>query len=387
MDASNPWGKEEKVDSERRRESSVPWRLFAFGSNGSGQLGIGHADDVAIPRECLFDQDELRQLDINDRISKVATGGNHSLVLFKSGAVFSAGKNQDGRCGFPTNLPEMTIFRRVRIRGSQNATGREISHFVDVAASWEASYFVTTENAIWVCGSGTKGELGLGQSVTQCSLGQQCLELSSFRGGLYKIAMLRGCLSHLVAMTDSGEIFGWGSARKGQLGPLSRHEKVIWSPVRLPLHFQPVNLVTGRDFTLLSDGETEWVLWGDDRFLNGLDTGHDNTTLVAGWSNVYMLSNRRVLAFGRNDRGQIPSKSLPDLTMMAAGSEHCVGVTVTGDVVSWGWGEHGNCGLPVDNRGNVADRWNVLPLSLGPGERIANIAAGCATSYLIVEVI
>jgi hypothetical protein len=33
-------------------------RLFAFGSNGSGQLGIGHEEDVPTPTQCLFAQTE-----------------------------------------------------------------------------------------------------------------------------------------------------------------------------------------------------------------------------------------------------------------------------------------------------------------------------------------
>jgi alpha-tubulin suppressor-like RCC1 family protein len=72
-------------------------RLFSLGSNGSGQLGIGHQEDVSSPQPCIFDEaSSLQRLEPDDEIVKVVAGGNHTLVLFASGAVFAAGSNEFG---------------------------------------------------------------------------------------------------------------------------------------------------------------------------------------------------------------------------------------------------------------------------------------------------
>ena len=102
------------------------------------------------------------------------------------------------------------------------------------------------------------------------------------------------------------------------------------------------------------------------------------TSPFASWSNVYILesSTNKVKALGRDDHGQLPPKQLPGVWTMAAGSEHCVGLTPEGRVVAWGWGEHGNCGRKSDETGQG---WSVLPLPLA---RAAGVGAGCATTFI-----
>src|SRR5271156_750619 len=90
-------------------------RLFSLGSNGSGQLGIGHQEDVSSPQPCIFDEaSSFQRLEPDDEIVKVVAGGNHTLVLFASGAVFAAGSNEFGQCGLPasTTTTPTSIYRR-----------------------------------------------------------------------------------------------------------------------------------------------------------------------------------------------------------------------------------------------------------------------------------
>jgi len=67
-------------------------RLYAFGSNGSGQLGIGNTEDTSTPQTCLFpDGPELPS-----RPLKIAAGGNHTLLLLEDGTVYCTGGSRDG---------------------------------------------------------------------------------------------------------------------------------------------------------------------------------------------------------------------------------------------------------------------------------------------------
>jgi protein ATS1 len=73
------------------------------------------------------------------------------------------------------------------------------------------------------------------------------------------------------------------------------------------------------------------------------------------------------------------------LNKIAIGSEHVVALSAAGDVLTWGWGEHGNCGPQVENN-DVKGRWNVIASSkfIPPGSKIGEIGAGCATSWVFI---
>ncbi|VEL39243.1 unnamed protein product [Protopolystoma xenopodis] len=68
-------------------------QIFAWGTNSCGQLGLGHANErpIAVPQLVA----SLNGLPIR----QIAAGGNHSLVLTPSGAVYSWGANSHGQLG------------------------------------------------------------------------------------------------------------------------------------------------------------------------------------------------------------------------------------------------------------------------------------------------
>jgi protein ATS1 len=358
-----------------------PSKLFALGSNASGQLGTGHTNDTSVPQRCIFDVEDVKSLSETDKIVKIVAGGNHTLVLFESGAVFAAGNNEHGQCGLSRTSSRMTMFRRVVLEGA--GSGDDARIFTDIAATWSASFLVQKNETIYVFGSGSRGELGLGEGVTHT---QGCsMHLSHLIKTTSKIDYISGGMSHVVLLNSEGEAIGWGASRKGQLGEDVKELRVSWNPTRITLPFEARRVVTGRDFTFFSNDMGSTILFGENKQLNNYTTLGDFDHLVAGWSNIYAQSQNRVIAIGRSDRGQLPPAELPRLKMISAGSEHCLGLTSTGDAIAWGWGEHGNCGEMSDATGNVAGRWNHLPVLLGDGESITRVAAGCATSFIVVD--
>ncbi|KAI4733155.1 RCC1/BLIP-II protein [Aureobasidium sp. EXF-12298] len=319
--------------------------VYALGSNGSCQLGVGHEDDLSAPSLV-----EIERLDAS--VKAIKAGGNHTLILTKSGTVYVTGENSDGRCAIstvasissfaPSSLPKMDF----------------------IAATWDASIFASA-HAVYVCGSGAKGELGLGQ-------------------GTYVID-LAACMGHVVVVLSNGQVFGWGNGLHGQLGsPLS----VVWQPRRLDgISFPVSRAVCGKDFTCVvgdpASGQLQLLgLEKRDRFNIKSNTPHilqNWTDVQATWGSVYvLLSDNRLVAWGRDDHGQLPPADLP-VTAMAAGSEHMLVLTTSGKVLAWGWGEHGNCGLPTDEQRDVKGRWNELDVD----GTVQHIGAGCATSWII----
>jgi protein ATS1 len=372
-------------------------QLFALGSNGSGQLGIGHEDDVSSPQPCTFAAASFQHLAADDMILKIAGGGNHTLVLFSSGAVFAAGSNEFGQCGLPSSISQTSVYRRVELHSKTSSNREQVVLFDDISATWETSVF-TRGDHIYVRGQGVKGELGLGENVKQADEEKGVIVLSDLFHCSCRIEEIKSGMSHTVVLTNDGQLIGWGAARKGQLGEESKQKKVIWTPQKIGEPLQAAKIAVGRDFTFVAEETGRWYwLLGDPKYESDylpdlkpfvIANGEGTYDLTASWSNIYALihSDHELKGWGRNDRGQLPPKHLPKLRGVAAGSEHCVGLTMDSKVVAWGWGEHGNCGRSTDAHANVAGgHWNVLPVPLSDTEEVVGVGAGCATSFIVVS--
>ncbi|CAG8784542.1 6389_t:CDS:1, partial [Acaulospora morrowiae] len=91
-------------------------QLFAFGSNGHGQLGIGSKDDTNIPTRCILSDNPK-----NFSPKYITGGGNHSAIITHDGELWISGLNNDGQCGpfsslydnTMTNDSSTTIYRRM----------------------------------------------------------------------------------------------------------------------------------------------------------------------------------------------------------------------------------------------------------------------------------
>lgn len=342
--------------------------IYSLGSNGSGQLAISHTDDVSVPT-LLQIPSELH----GATIASIRAGGNHTLLLTSTDIVYSTGSNEDGRCASV-------------LSNSANLNKSAILNASLCAATWEASVFVLENGtSVRVSGTGTKGELGLGPSITTIAT---AAPISHFPPAGTEIVDLAACMAHVVAVLSNGQVWGWGNGQQGQLGEPAN---LVWQPRQIQgLAFKAVRAVCGKDFTVVlgSPDSGEFAIVGlnkRDRFAVRAGSPPDVRgwkDVQATWGGIYvLLHDGTCLAWGRNDHGQLPPNGLPFVKAIAAGSEHVLALTAEAKVFSWGWGEHGNCGDPVDEQKDVKGRWNELQVD---GEPIV-IGAGCATSWIITK--
>ncbi|KAG4437153.1 hypothetical protein IFR05_007355 [Cadophora sp. M221] len=356
--------------------------IYAIGSNGSGQLGIGHKEDVSVPKQVLFDPNTT----IN-QVTQVRAGGNHTLLL-ASGILYCSGDHTTGACGLLPNHKVLDAhFRQGRLE-----TEESNHQVVSCAATWEASIIVRKgedgrATQVYSFGIGNKGELGQGELLFRSSKSQL---IKDFPPEGLEVVELAASVSHVVAVLSNGEVYGWGSGRKGQLG---QPEGIIYAPRKITgLDFKVVRAVCGREFTYLlgEPGAGQHVVLGSDKWnvrssapqavLGWKDVG-------ATWGSIFVLQqDGKLVSWGRDDHGQLTPTQLPLITQIAIGSEHALGLTGDGDVLAWGWGEHGNCG-PSTTNGDVNGKWNTIASSqyLPPGSKISSIGAGCATSWVCIS--
>lgn len=255
---------------------------------------------------------------------------------------------------------------------------------ISVAATWNAT-ILTNGRQVFSCGFGNSGELGLGPGVTTA---EGLTQIEGFPPAGTTVQKLASCMGHVVAVLSNGQVWGWGKGRKGQLGAPMENR---WKPSKIQdIPIFVVDAVCGKDFTCVFGHPSKGELLllgpaGNDRF--GVGKSAPSSVLGwkqagASWGSVFVLLESGLLtAWGRDDHGQLPPSNLPPLTAFAAGSEHCLGVTDTGDVLAWGWGEHGNCGSPSDRDGDVKGECNSICASCPT----AAVFAGCATSFLVTR--
>jgi protein ATS1 len=356
--------------------------IHAIGSNGSGQLGIGHREDVSVPKPVVFHPKPP-----TSNIVKIAAGGNHTLILTKSGNVYWSGDPTSGACGVSSGPVSTPVFQRVRF-SNDNALELDVCL---MAATWEASFVVAKDDQgkqtrLFSFGIGQKGELGVGELVVRTP---SATLFQDFPPAGTEIVDLAACMGHVVAVLSNGEAYGWGNCRKSQIGEPSG---VINSPRKVSgVNFPICRVVCGKEAScFFGDPESGNIhVLGSDKWNLRSDAPSSASpwrNVGASWGNIYILTQEgRLEAWGRDDHGQMPPPNLPKLKSIAVGSEHVVAQSESGDVLAWGWGEHGNCGPKVENN-DVKGRWNVIASSkyIPTEARIDAIGAGCATSWVCV---
>ena len=414
--------------------------LYALGSNGNSQLGLEHDKDVSRPGRCRFHPpttlsstfDEQREvldyvpLREDEHIKKLVAGGNHTVLLTSHGRVFAAGSDVEGqrslkgpdgydgqefrihdsppsvstaRTATNADLPVLGVWQHLPWTGqrdtddSSQTGGYSRAMVTDIAATWTASYFIVNGTRIYCCGTGSRGELGLGSHIASSPTPQKCFDLRDVEiGDPTSIVDMSGCMNHVVVLSSSGKAYGWGASRKGQLGEGLRGAKSIWTPSEVGLNgLNAKKVITGKDFTVvLAEGGK--VLFLGNLLKNAIQLPNDlavedGMQVFAGWTSVSTLSPSGVVhTHGSARRTTTPRETLEPgqiIEELAVGSEHSVAITNNGHVIAWGWGEHGNCGEPVDDKGNVTEQANSICVPK-ENERVVGVAAGCATSFFWV---
>lgn len=363
-------------------------KIRCLGSNGRYQLGLLHNEDVSDPQN----------IDIDDHgvVKHIANGGNHTLLLTNQGDLYGAGLNSSGQLGFISSANSEG--EKLQIGFTQVNKNPTDPKFELVAGGWEYSVFVDKNGAVYTCGIGSKGELGLGEDVTDSVFHSQNIDCHSDSGSGHittycriksfpppgiKVKDVKCGLNHTVVLMSDGSVWGWGASRNGQLG--DNLDAKAWEP-RLVFHSKSsdspiVYISCGRQFTVLGSTTAVYVLGGD-RF--GVRTHIPKITepiryVGCGWSNIHVhLDSGRVLSWGNNSHGQLIPDSCTKFSKISVGSEHVLAIDESGhNVLAWGWGEHGNCGQD----GLKSD--NGISLVMSTKNKVHDVFAGQATGWIL----
>lgn len=342
--------------------------LYGFGSNSSGQLGIGHLDDVQIPQPCLGLPDD-------DAIIKVVGGSNHAAALTRSGHVYLSGTGQLGekeRKRIEQQDPEISSKEWARFRKLGVSSDKA---WRDVACGWSFTILVDKEEGrVYGLGTARFGEFNGPQEATEP------VEIS----GLKDIVAVACGWRHVVAIDKQGQLFGWGWGKHGQL----LEQVKIRTPKQIDVPEPIVQIACGHIFSLVLGKHGKVYGFGSNKYQQlGEEKTQELVQMVdvqnisrisTGWHHcgAYSDENKRLVCWGRHDHGQTgPAKKNVDY--FVCGSEHTLAVR-NNTLLAWGWNEHGNC---ASNEESVFEP-QIVPI---PDGTISIIGAGCASSWVGID--
>lgn len=365
--------------------------LFALGSNGSGQLGLGHKEDVSVPKQVHF----INPFPNVDSITLVAAGGNHTILITARGKAYWSGDSASGCCGtvaVEDKEDGRSIFRELRFPGLS-----ETSPIMYATCTWDSTILVVDggdgrATQVYVCGTIANEVV---KPAPSADSDEGLSLIAEFPPPGTTVTSIAAGFRHVVVVLDNGDVYGWGNGRKGQLGQLEDGRDargVVRKPQKIAdIPFRVSQAVCSQYATCLiaEPGDGRIMVLGADKWELRSQAPPEVSSwkaITASWGGIYILKrDGKIVAWGRDDHGQLPPPNLPEITHLVAGSEHVVALTEAGEVLAWGWGEHGNCGPHTDEKyGDVKGRWNVLASlkNLPEGSSITAIGAGCATSWI-----
>jgi hypothetical protein len=143
--------------------------IYGFGSGAYGELGQGETKDSAKPKRIDLVQHKNKELQRNlvsddemadedpsrPCVKSIECGGRHTLVVTKDGQLYSWGFGQQGQLGHGNNK---NMLRPSLVKGFKDKP-------VQLAvAGAHHSAAMTQKGDVFLCGSNTDGQLGLGDS-------------------------------------------------------------------------------------------------------------------------------------------------------------------------------------------------------------------------------
>ncbi|MES2922712.1 MAG: HYR domain-containing protein [Verrucomicrobiota bacterium] len=331
---------------------SAEGRVFAWGSNSSGQLGDGSTSArlsaVAVDHSGVL---------AGNTVVATAAGGSHSLVLTSDGRVYAWGSNVSRQLG-NNSIPNSSVPVAVDISGA--LAGKTV---VSIAAGTNHSLVLSSEGRVYAWGSNSDGQLG--KSVGYNSQIPVAVDTSGVLAGKTVVAISAG-VNHSLALTQDGKIIGWGNNGSGQLG----NNGPSYSNV-------PVEVISSGALAGLT---VVAIAAGDDH-------------------SMALTSNGRVFSWGSNSDGQLGDSSTnwsqvpvavntsgalagQSVVAIAAGDSHNLALTASGQIVSWGDNYYGQLGdgTTIDRLAPVAvDTTGVLA-----GRKPAQISAGDSHSLAMI---
>jgi alpha-tubulin suppressor-like RCC1 family protein len=175
--------------------------LFTTGSADFGKLGHSKTEFDVPHQEIMF-----RAVPQLNKVVVVSCGGNHSVCIDASGAVFSWGENVYGQCGLGFTCQQVTSPR-----------GVVVDQLFNAVVCGEALTLISNSTQVYACGCNLEGECGLESRDASVDIPTR-VQLPD--GGIRKVCCR---WRHSIVVMEDGHVYVWGSADSSRIGVPATH--------------------------------------------------------------------------------------------------------------------------------------------------------------------
>ncbi|KAF6215417.1 hypothetical protein GE061_010169 [Apolygus lucorum] len=349
------------------------------GANSCGQLGQNEKCEERVkPEKVKIDHLATEELNVKS----ISAGASHSFLLMHDGTVYGCGSNAHGQ------LVELSK-EELAFKMIPSLSKYKIKQ---ISTKWDTSYAVTSDGMCLAWGPNNYGQQGY--RTTNRETIDNAIQIVTNR-----VKQVSAGLRHFLVLREDGSVFSAGDGKKGQLGRIESSDSLE----KVPGLEGVVQVASGQNFNLARTDGGKIVGWGCNKFGQLGVTGKEvvnqptlicevpstKSELLCGWTHSAHLDDKgRLTLWGRNKYCQLGVKQTPfrpdpqqldfdPFKRVEFGSEHCLGITLDDEVVSWGWNEHGNCGT-----GDTANVTNPTYLKIGPA---IEIGAGAGQSFAVIR--
>jgi hypothetical protein len=204
----------------------VNGRVFAWGINNFGQLGIGSNTAIISTPTLIAGNSGFLTADPLKKAVQISGSGLHTLIVDSSGQGYACGDNSNGALGIGTTTNNSANHSFVAIAALTSIYQVE-AHQAMVTTTTQtgcSSFAIKTDGTLLACGQNTYGTIGNGGTTQQTSYQTIAGSYSSIYFTWLSVAALGG-----TPAAPNGTIYNWGYNANGQCG-----NGTVTTPVNAP---------------------------------------------------------------------------------------------------------------------------------------------------------
>ncbi|XP_003799962.1 X-linked retinitis pigmentosa GTPase regulator [Otolemur garnettii] len=279
-------------------------KLYMFGSNNWGQLGLGSKAAVNKPT-CIK---ALKP----EKVKFAACGRTHTIISTEGGNVYATGGNNEGQLGLG-DTDERDTFHLISFFTSQHKIKQ-------LSAGSNTSAALTEDGQLFMWGDNSEGQIGLKDVTNVCVPHQVTIgkPISWISCGYY----------HSAFVTIDGELYTFGESESGKLGLPSQ----LLTNHRIP---QLVSSIPDKVIQVACGGGHTLVLTEESVYAFGL--GQFGQLGLGTF--IFETSEPKVLEYVKGEK----------IISISCGENHTAMITDTGGIYTFGDGRHGKLGLGLEN--------------------------------------
>ena len=223
--------------------------LYTAGDNYRGQLGR-KLDAYK------YEDSVLTKVSTSAKITDVAAGLEHTVILDENGDVWTAGSNQYGALGTDVNVGksygENATFTKVNV-------GDGSVKIKAVAAGKNHTVLIDENGGVWTAGRNSDGELGRSDNVGDGTPNAEFKKADGLEN--VKIVSAAGGTAHTILLDEEGNIWTAGTSNYGVLGRQTADDSKVTAN---PTFEKVTDGISGVKITAIAAGSYHNVLLAED---------------------------------------------------------------------------------------------------------------------------